>query len=739
MKPDDLNDDLLREILAGHPALEPDDEVKQAHIARALAAFEQQAQKNAQTTQGRKGWDRLTDTINQLRHERSVFRSECYKYGSMIMSVLSVKNRATVAVASIALAALGITTALQLVHFETPPASSGSGSASVGEVLVSEGTLQRITKQEFAESSASHPASPEVAAQRDMTSEMAASPPAPPALTAAPPLAMAPMAKMAAPGVADKSSMGMAEGGMGYAMPYTMPDYLPQPEYQGNDRFEQVAENPVKSVSTDPVSTFSIDVDTASYSFLRRQITQGVMPAPEMVRIEEMINYFDYDYPLPESRNVPFKPTVMLYPTPWNEQTQLLHIGIKGYEIARSEAPRSNLVFLIDTSGSMQGADRLPLLISSLKLLLESLEEDDTVGIVTYAGYSGVALEPTKVKDKAKILGVLNSLGAGGSTAGAEGIETAYQLAAQHFDKEAVNRVVLATDGDFNVGVSDPAQLERLIEKKREAGIFLSVLGFGQGNYNDALMQTLAQNGNGTAAYIDTLGEGRKVLVEEATGALFPIAKDVKIQIEFNPAEVAEYRLIGYETRHLNREDFNNDKVDAGELGAGHTVTAMYEITPVGSKARMMDDLRYAKEQKQAVPAESNGELAFVKLRYKLPAENTSRLLEQSIKAEEALPSIDKASADVRFAAAVAAFGQKLKGSSFTADYGYDRIIALADGARGKDSFGYRAEFINLVRLASSLGIASPVQPQPAPQPAPVPMPAPGVISPDAPVYYETR
>lgn len=702
------------------------------------------------------------------------------------MSVLSVKNRATVAVASIALAALGITTAMHLMQGQ----GLYSQFSDVESRLDGGSRLEKSAKQEFAEVSQKpapimkgevkqkpqnkneldailqsvrkqadknqatdmatippagaiseeySPTSPlslsigdAQVAQRDRASEMG--------MASAPPvLPAAPMAKMAAPGAADESSMGMAEGGMGYAMPYTMPDYYAKPEYQGNDRFEQVAENPVKSVSTDPVSTFSIDVDTASYSFLRRQITQGVMPAPEMVRIEEMVNYFDYDYPLPESRNVPFKPTVMVYPTPWNEQTQLLHIGIKGYDIARSEAPRSNLVFLIDTSGSMQGADRLPLLISSLKLLLESLEEDDTVGIVTYAGYSGVALEPTKVKDKAKILGVLNSLGAGGSTAGAAGIETAYQLAAKSFDKEAVNRVVLATDGDFNVGVSDPAQLERLIEKKREAGIFLSVLGFGQGNYNDALMQTLAQNGNGTAAYIDTLNEGRKVLVEEATSALFPIAKDVKIQIEFNPAEVAEYRLIGYETRHLNREDFNNDKVDAGELGAGHTMTAMYEITPVGSKARMMDDLRYAKEPKQAAPTESNGELAFVKLRYKLPSENTSRLLERSIKAEEALPGIDKASADVRFAAAVAAFGQKLKGSSYTADYGYDRIIALADGARGKDSFGYRAEFINLVRLASSLGIASPVQPQPAPQPVPVPMGAPGVVQPDAPVYYETR
>lgn len=719
MKPDDLKDDVLREILAKHPAPEPDEAVKYVHITRALEAFEQAQKKNHAVTQGSVDRGRLTDTINH--------------FGSIMMSVVSVRNRATVAVASIALAALGITTALHLVHFETPPGDSLSASMAVGEVASSADSMQG-TAQDFAGSSASPPQEMSKAvdsvAARDMAPEMG--------------MASAPIA--APPAAALSQVLSEPRGGAGMmmaepgAMPYVMPDYYPtQPDYQGNDRFEHVAENSVKSVASEPVSTFSIDVDTASYSFLRRQITGGAMPAPEMVRIEEMINYFDYDYPLPESHTVPFKPTVKLYPTPWNADTKLLHIGIKGYEIARSEAPRSNLVFLIDTSGSMQGADRLPLLISSLKLLLESLDAEDSVGIVTYAGYSGVALEPTKVKDKAKILGVLNSLGTGGSTAGAAGIETAYQLAAQHFDKEAVNRVVLATDGDFNVGLSDPAQLEQLIEKKREAGIFLSVLGFGEGNYNDALMQKLAQNGNGSAAYIDTLNEGRKVLVEEATSALFPIAKDVKIQIEFNPAEVAEYRLIGYETRHLNREDFNNDKVDAGELGAGHTVTAIYEITPVGSKARLMDDLRYAREQKKTAPTASNGELAFLKLRYKLPAENTSRLLEQSIKAEEALSGIEKASADVRFAAAVAAFGQKLKGSSYTADYGYDRIIALAEGARGKDAFGYRAEFINLVRLASSLGIAAPVKPQPAPQPVPVPMGAPGVMQPDAPVYYETR
>jgi Ca-activated chloride channel family protein len=329
------------------------------------------------------------------------------------------------------------------------------------------------------------------------------------------------------------------------------------------------------------------------------------------------------------------------------------------------------------------------------------------VGLITYASGSGIALEPTKVADKAKILSAIDALGAGGSTAGAAGIEDAYRLAESNFNRAAVNRVILATDGDFNVGLSDQNQLKSMIERKRQSGVFVSIIGVGQGNYNDALMQTLAQNGNGTAAYIDTLNEARKVLVEEASSTLFPIAKDVKIQVEFNPAEVSEYRLVGYETRALRREDFNNDKVDAGDVGSGHAVTAVYEITPVGKK-KLVDDLRYSQPQADAAKSEpvanaKPGELGFLKLRYKLPREDKSRLIELPIRSADAVKSIDAASKDVRFAMAVATFGQMLKGGNFTGTVSYDDVIALATKAKGDDPFGLRAEFVNLVRLAKSV------------------------------------
>ena len=753
MNPEEWNDDHLREILAKHPAFEPNEQVKQEHISRALEAFEQKYQKNVFSTQGNDFSRRLTGTINQT--------------GRVFMSVISGKHRASVAFASLAVAAIGITTLMHTTGvglndtFTDISATLGNESAPKKK-LVDDRKMQGIAKQDFAAAPTLPPPVIDLSPSPIMppAAEMAASPPiqivnekAPTMASRAydlPPTPMMPRdADMTASRERSQSLMG-ASGAPLYAAPgvAVMPDDYPQPPmYQGNDRFEQVAENPVKSVAAEPVSTFSIDVDTASYSFVRRQISQGSLPAPDAVRIEEMINYFPYNYPLPESRRAPFKPTVAVYPTPWNADTKLLHIGIKGYDIAREVAPKSNLVFLIDTSGSMQGPDRLPLLVNCMKMLLENLREDDTVGIVTYAGWTGVALEPTPMRDKAKILDVLNRLYSGGSTAGAQGIETAYQLAQKNFDSEAVNRVVLATDGDFNVGVSDPEQLKRIIEQKRKSGIFLSVLGFGEGNYNDALMQKLAQNGNGTAAYIDTLSEGRKVLVEEATSALFPIAKDVKVQIEFNPAQVAEYRLIGYETRHLNREDFNNDKIDAGELGAGHTVTAIYEIIPAGSKARMVDNLRYGKEQAEvAKPVMGSDEIAFLKLRYKLPSEDTSRLMERPITKADEAGNITGESDDIRFAAAVAAFGQKLKGSPYISDYGYDAIVSLANGACGKDTFGYRAEFVNLVRLAASQTGAVSSQPQPVPEPTPVPMGAPGVapggapgMEPSDPVYYQTR
>jgi len=471
---------------------------------------------------------------------------------------------------------------------------------------------------------------------------------------------------------------------------------------ESRDKFESFAENSLKQVAEAPVSTFAIDADTASYTFVRRQLNQGRLPQKDAVRVEEMINYFNYDYALPDDRKVPFRPSVTLMPTPWNGETMLMHIGIKGYDVTPAQRPRANLVFLIDVSGSMSAPDKLPLARSALKLLVDRLQPEDRVALVTYAGHAGVALEPTEVKDKAAIIAAIDRLGAGGGTAGAEGIRQAYSLARAHFVTGGVNRVLLATDGDFNIGISDPKQLQDYIERERESGVFLSVLGFGEGNYNDALMQKLAQNGNGVAAYIDSLQEARHVLVDEATSTLFPIAKDVKIQVEFNPAKVSAYRLIGYETRILQREDFNNDKVDAGEIGAGHAVTAIYEITPAGGR-KQVDDLRYQKEAPAPKSGGGEDEYAMLKIRYKLPDAHESRLIGFPVTRSEAVAKVAEASDDVRFAAAVAAFGQLLRGGKYTGRLGYHDIADLANGARGKDELGQRVEFVNLVRLAETL------------------------------------
>jgi Ca-activated chloride channel family protein len=477
---------------------------------------------------------------------------------------------------------------------------------------------------------------------------------------------------------------------------------------ESGDRFTSKDINPVHSVATDPVSTFSIDVDTASYAYARQAIMNGHLPEADSVRVEEMINYFPYDWKPPQSVDQPFNANVTVMPTPWNANTQLMHIGIKGYEIQQQEQKAANLVFLIDVSGSMDEPDKLPLLKSAFRLLVNKLKPNDTVSIVVYAGNSGVVLEPTKAADKAKILAAIDNLTPGGSTAGAEGIEAAYRLAEKAFVKDGVNRIFLATDGDFNVGPSDDEALRKMIEAKRKTGIFLSVLGFGTGNYNDALMQTLAQNGNGVAAYIDTLSEAQKTLVQEATASLFPIAKDVKIQVEFNPERIAEYRLIGYETRALKREDFNNDKIDAGEIGSGHRVTAIYEITPKGSPAVLNDDLRYADKAKQDAAAVDtknapSDELAFVKIRYKKPNEDRSNLITMPVKGDEAKTKLDDAAPDVRFSVAVAAFGQKLKGEDQVSDYSWDNILKLGADSKGMDPFGYRAEFLKMVELAKSL------------------------------------
>jgi Ca-activated chloride channel family protein len=487
------------------------------------------------------------------------------------------------------------------------------------------------------------------------------------------------------------------------AMPSPVPvDSVSQPE-ENRDRFISTDTNPVKSVATDPVSTFSADVDTASYSFVRKSLMAGQMPDRDSVRVEEMINYFPYDWPGPDSKDEPFKATVTVLPTPWNAKTRLMHVGIKGYDVAPATAPRANLVFLIDVSGSMDEPDKLPLLKSAFRLLVEKLKPEDTVSIVTYAGNAGTVLEPTAIKDKAKILSAIDTLQPGGSTAGAQGLEAAYNLAQQAFVKGGVNRIMLATDGDFNVGPSSDEELKATIEAKRKSGIFLSVLGFGRGNYNDALMQTLAQNGNGTAAYIDTLAEAQKSLVEEAGSSLFPIAKDVKFQVEFNPQQIAEYRLVGYETRALKREDFNNDKVDAGDIGSGHRVTAIYEITPKGSPAVLNDDLRYGAAPAEATGAKPSGELAFLKIRYKQPDSDTSKLITTPVTEGNAVAAFEQASQDVRFSIAVAAFGQKLRGTDAVSTYTYGSILDLASGAKGNDVYGYRAEFLNLVRLAKSL------------------------------------
>jgi Ca-activated chloride channel family protein len=480
-----------------------------------------------------------------------------------------------------------------------------------------------------------------------------------------------------------------------------LPEPVPRQAIEQNrDKFDAKADNPVKSVAQEPVSTFSIDVDTASYSFVRRALNGGRLPPKAAVRVEEMINYFPYEYARPEGTDAPFRANVEVFPSPWNATNQLVHIAIKGYELKSAERPRANLVFLIDVSGSMAPQDRLPLVQNGLRMLLDTLRPQDTVAIVTYASGSGVRLQPTKIEDKAKILAAIDGLSAGGSTAGARGIEDAYKLAEANYDKAAVNRVILATDGDFNVGITDRDALKGYIERKRESGIHLSILGVGQGNHNDALMQTLAQNGNGVAAYVDTLNEARKVLVDEASSTLFPIAKDVKIQFEFNPARVAEYRLIGYETRMLARADFNNDKVDAGDVGSGHAVTAIYEITPVGGK-RLVEDLRYSQPKAAATDAKAS-ELGFLKLRYKLPKEDASRLMTFAVGNTQTKPSIAAASTEARFSTAVAAFGQLLRGLPYMQSYTFDDVIALANGAKGNDPFGYRAEFVNLARLAKS-------------------------------------
>lgn len=516
------------------------------------------------------------------------------------------------------------------------------------------------------------------------------------------PDAARPIARMAPAQRAMKTSPALDGAALYSAPPAIMPEPMPRAG-ENRDRIEDFPTNPIRRVAEEPVSTFSIDVDTASYSLVRRMLKEGRLPEPDSVRVEELVNYFPYDWPAPESAETPFRPTVAVMPSPWHEQKLLMHVAIKGYEIPQQAKPKTNLVFLVDTSGSMQDADKLPLVKASLRLLLDRMTGDDTIALVTYAGEAGVALEPTKASERDKILSAIDRLGAGGSTAGAAGIEEAYRLAEKAKVEGGVNRIMLATDGDFNVGPSDDESLKKLVEEKRKSGVFLSVLGFGQGNYNDQLMQVLAQNGNGVAAYIDTLAEAEKTLVQEASASLFTIAKDVKIQVEFNPDRVSEYRLVGYETRALKREDFNNDRVDAGDIGSGHSVTAIYELTPKDSPAQSVDALRYQTNDAKPAAETNSGEFAFVKIRYKAPDGDVSTLIAQPVTEAARFGSLDQASDDVRFSVAVAGFGQKLRGADATAQYDWDRIAEIAQGARGADPFGYRSEFLTLVRLAKGL------------------------------------
>ncbi|CTQ51774.1 magnesium chelatase subunit D [Roseibium album] len=498
-------------------------------------------------------------------------------------------------------------------------------------------------------------------------------------------------------GVLSMHSDGAAPAAMSRKLK-SMDAIAPVVQLPNRERFASEEANPLKQVSADPVSTFSIDVDTASYSFVRSNLTAGRLPHPDSVRVEEMVNYFDYAYRVPDNQETPFSTNVSVVETPWNKHTRLMQIGIQGYKVPLAELPPQNLVFLIDTSGSMSDANKLPLLQQSFRLLLSSLRDEDEVAIVTYAGSAGVLLEPTKVTDKALILEKINALTSGGSTAGHAGLKGAYALADKMTGEGEQTRVILATDGDFNVGLSDVDSMKKYVTEQRKRGTALSVLGFGRGNYNDELMQTLAQNGQGVAAYIDTLSEARKVLVDQVVSSISMIAQDVKIQVEFNPETVAEYRLIGYETRALKTEDFKNDKVDAGDIGAGHNVTALYEVTPIGSPAAKFSDLRYGTdtESEKPVSASYSGELAFVKLRYKQPGEHESRLIQTPVHGDAS----DIPVSETLFAASVASFGQLLKGSDYLGDWDFAAAEKLAQENRGADRLGYRSEYLTLLRLA---------------------------------------
>lgn len=467
------------------------------------------------------------------------------------------------------------------------------------------------------------------------------------------------------------------------------------------EEYDKITENPFLAVTNNPLSTFSIDVDAASYSNVRRFLNDGQLPPAGAVRIEEMINYFHYEYPQPNG-NDPFSVNTEISNCPWNKDHKLVLVGLQGKKIPVENIPASNLVFLIDVSGSMMSENKLPLVKASMKLLVDHLREEDKVAMVVYAGNAGLVLPPTSGEEKTKIKDAIDRLEAGGSTAGGAGIKLAYKTAKENFVREGNNRVILCTDGDFNIGASSDDEMERLIEEERKSGVFLTVLGYGMGNYKDSKMQKLADKGNGNHAYIDGISEAKKVLVNEFGGTLFTIAKDVKLQIEFNPLKVQGYRLIGYENRMLSKEDFNDDKKDAGELGSGHTVTALYEVIPAGitdSFMRKVDDLKYQKNKTDLSNASKNGEIMNIKLRYKQPGGDVSKLIGHPVFDAEH----EETSDNFRFAAAVAEFGMLLRNSEFKSNSSFSGVLKLANNAKGKDEEGYRSEFIKLVSKANSI------------------------------------
>lgn len=662
----------------------PSAEARARALAAAQAAFAAEPEKSTAPTQGLRLGARLMSIIASFRR----------------ISIMDM--RIPVGTAAIALLVLPIgwqlysSTALSPGATVSRPAPVAAPTTTMPTKEAADAAAQSTT--------ASSTALPDSTAKGDSLREVAPLQPSPAPIAsepmaelaaAPPPVGDTALSRMPAPAAPAPMSMlaqdARSSGGSSYMTPS-------QATEVSGDTFTSFDEQRLKVAAEEPVSTFSLDVDTASYAYVRRQLEDGYVPEADAVRIEELINYFPYDYPAAPSAEVPFQPTVKVFPTPWNSKTQILQVGIKGYMPAIADT-KSNLVFLIDTSGSMDEPDKLPLLKRAFGLLLDQLSANDTVSIVTYAGSAGVALEPTSADNKAKIMAALDQLSAGGSTAGAEGIELAYRLAEEGKVEGGTNRVILATDGDFNVGIDDPQRLEKFIAGKRKSGVSLSVLGFGHGNLDDATMQALAQNGNGNASYISSFAEARKVLVEEIGGTLHTIAKDVKVQVEFNPAVVAEYRLIGYETRVLNREDFNNDAVDAGDVGAGTTVTALYEITPKGSGAEQVEPLRYGTE----TAGQGGDEIAFLKMRYKLPDSDVSQLIETPVTPKVVYADIAAAGIDAQFATAVVAFGQKLKDSVYAGDISWAQIKALAQAGRGADEGGYRTEFVRLVDDAAAL------------------------------------